>query len=164
MAGGLALFWARALRAGAGALAAGRRAASWSWPRSGRWRSSPARYVLTGFPWALSAYAWVETPVIQAAALVGPHGLGFLTLVAGLLPGLATWRARRPRRRRWSAAGWGFGALRLAQPAPERAEPLLVRLVQPNAAQDAEVACRAWSGVLRAPSRASRAPGRPRPT
>ncbi len=34
------------------------------------------------------------------------------------------------------AAGWGFGAWRLAQPVPARAEPLVVRLVQPNARQE----------------------------
>ena len=33
------------------------------------------------------------------------------------------------------AAGWGFGAWRLAQPLPERPQPLVVRLVQPNAPQ-----------------------------
>ena len=27
-------------------------------------------YVLTGFPWALSAYAWIETPVAQTLALL----------------------------------------------------------------------------------------------
>ena len=50
-------------------------------------------YLLTGFPWGLVAYAWVETPVIQAVALFGPHTLGLLTLVAALLPGLRTWPA-----------------------------------------------------------------------
>jgi apolipoprotein N-acyltransferase len=90
--------------------------------------------LLTGFPWALPAYAWIETPVIQAASLAGPHALGFLTLIAGLLPGLRSWRATGGAAA-LVAAGWAFGAWRLAQPAPERPEPLAVRLVQPNAAQ-----------------------------
>ena len=62
-----------------------------------------------------------------------------LTLVAGLLPGRRC-RGRRPAARpslaaALVAAGWGCGAWRLAQPAPARAEPVVVRLVQPNAAQ-----------------------------
>ncbi|MFO1208316.1 MAG: apolipoprotein N-acyltransferase, partial [Amaricoccus sp.] len=133
MAGGLALFWAvpfalaRVLRpAGLPRLLA--LAALWA-------LSDYARgHVLTGFPWALPAYAWVGTPVIQVAALTGPFLLGLLTLVAGLLPALASWRAVAVAAA-MVAAGWGFGAWRLAQPLPVRAEPLVVRLVQPNAVQ-----------------------------
>jgi apolipoprotein N-acyltransferase len=91
--------------------------------------------VPTGFPWGLVGYAWVETPVIQTAALFGPHMLGLLTLTAGLLPGLGTWRGVVVAAA-LVAAGWGFGTWRLAQPVPERAEPLVVRLVQPNARQE----------------------------
>ncbi len=71
---------------------------------------------------------------MQAAALVGPHLLGLLTLVAALLPG---------SRRLYAvavaaalvAAGWGFGAWRLAQPVPARDPAFVVRLVQPDADQ-----------------------------
>ena len=134
MAGGLALFWAVPF------------ALARVW-----WRPGPARvlllaalwslaeyargHVLTGFPWGLTAYAWVETPVIQTVALFGPYGLGLLTLTAGLLPGLGSWRAVAVAAA-LVAAGWGAGAWRLAQPVPERAEPLVVRLVQPNARQE----------------------------
>ena len=43
-------------------------------------------YVLTGFPWALIGHIWIETPVAQLAAYVGPSGLSLLTalLAAGL--------------------------------------------------------------------------------
>ena len=92
-------------------------------------------HVLTGFPWGLTAYAWVETPVIQTVALFGPYGLGLLTLTAGLLPGLGRWRAVAVAAA-LVAAGWGAGAWRLAQPVPARVEPLVVRLVQPNARQE----------------------------
>jgi apolipoprotein N-acyltransferase len=133
MAGGLALFWAAPFAL----------ARAW-WP-PGMWRvlllaslwtlAELARaHVLTGFPWGLVAYGWVETPVIQAVALFGPHALGLLTLVAALLPGLRSWRALAAAAA-LVAAGWGFGAWRLAQPAPERPEPLVVRLVQPDADQ-----------------------------
>ncbi len=134
MAGGLALFWAVPFGL----------ARAWWAPGVGRvlvlaalWTLSEfARgHVLTGFPWGLVAYAWVETPAMQTAALFGPYGLGLLTVTAELLPGLGTLRAAA------LAAvlvglGWGYGAWRLAQPVPDRAEPLVVRLVQPNARQE----------------------------
>jgi apolipoprotein N-acyltransferase len=133
MAGGLALFWAVPFGL----------ARSWTGPGLNRVLLLAALlalaeyargHVLTGFSWGLFAYGWVETPVMQAAALLGPYGVGFLTLVAALLPGLATWRAVAVAAA-LVGAGWGYGAWRLAQPVPERAEPLVVRLVQPNAAQ-----------------------------
>lgn len=134
MAGGLALFWAVPFAL----------ARAW-WPQgvarvlllAALWTLSDyARsQVLTGFPWGLVAYAWVETPVAQASALFGPHLLGLLTLVAGLLPAVATWRALAAAAA-LVAAGWSFGAWRLAQPVPVREAPLLVRLVQPNARQE----------------------------
>lgn len=133
MAGGLALFWA---------LPFGLARAFWP-PGLARVLALAALLtlaemargrVLTGFPWGLVAYAWVETPVIQAVALFGPFMLGLLTLVAALLPA-----TRRPAAIVVSAAlvaaGWGHGAWRLAEPLPEREPPLLVRLVQPNATQ-----------------------------
>ena len=93
-------------------------------------------YVLTGFPWALPGHAWIGTPVAQAAALVGANGLTLATLaLAGLmanarLPGLAA-----------AAAGlaglWGLGAWQLAQPDPTT-PGVKLRLVQPNAAQEAK--------------------------
>lgn len=134
MAAGLALFWAvpfaltRALWPRAGLARVLMLASAWTLAEAAR------AHVLTGFPWALVAYAWIETPVMQAAALVGPHGLGFLTLVAGLLPGLATVPAAVAAAL-LVAAAWGWGSHRLAAPMPPRAEPLMVRLVQPNAAQ-----------------------------
>jgi apolipoprotein N-acyltransferase len=135
MAGGLALFWGAGFAA---ARATGRRGASGAVALAAALTLAEAAraHVLTGFPWALPAYVWIDTPVMQAAALVGPFGLSFLTLVAGLLPG-----ATPPRAAPVAVAvglilaAWSFGAWRLAQPAPARADPVTVRLVQPNAAQ-----------------------------
>lgn len=133
MAGGLALFWALPFALARGLSRPGLPrllllAALWSLSDFAR------AHVLTGFPWALPATAWIETPVAQASALVGPHGLGLLTLVAGLLPALAGWRAAATAAA-LVAAGWGWGTWRLAEPLPARADPVVVRLVQPNAPQ-----------------------------
>ncbi len=133
MATGLALFWGLPF-------ALARRLRPPGWRRvlalAALWALSDyARaHLLTGFPWALPAYAWVESPVIQVASLTGPHLLGLLTLIAALLPALLGWRAVAVAAA-LVAAGWGFGAWRLAQPLPVRAQPLVVRLVQPNAVQ-----------------------------
>lgn len=39
-------------------------------------------HVLTGFPWAMPAYIWADTPVRTAVAFTGSYGLTALTLVA----------------------------------------------------------------------------------
>ncbi len=138
MAGGLALFWAAAFglaRAlGAAGLAGAVRLATLMAA------AEVARsYLLTGFPWALIGYAWVDTPVIQATALIGVQGLGFLTLLAAFALGAGLPLAGRltvvAAAVALVAAGWGYGTQRLAQPAPERDEPYVVRIVQPNAPQ-----------------------------
>jgi len=129
MAFGLGLFWAAA-----GALAgwSGRPVAGMV---VGLSAAELARgYVLTGFPWALIGHVWIDTPVAQVAAWVGPSGLTLLTL--GLAAGLL---------RRWSmpasaallALAWGFGVWQLRQPDP-LATGVTVRLVQPNAPQAAK--------------------------
>ncbi len=136
MAGGLALFWAlpfalaRRLWPGPGA---GILILASLWTLSDYARS----VVLTGFPWGLTGYVWVDTPVIQAVALIGPHGLGFLTLLAGLLVGLASPRALGLAAV-LVAVGWGYGGWKLSRPLPERVPPVVVRIVQPNAEQQAK--------------------------
>lgn len=137
MGGGLALFWGAAFYL----------ARRFAWP--GGWRSALSlalglsllefarSMVLTGFPWALPAYVWVGSPPAQAASVIGPHGLSFLTILAAALIG-----ARAPVRYAPTLAGvallalcWGHGAWRLAAPESPRAEPVTIRIVQPNAAQ-----------------------------
>ncbi len=131
MSGGLALFWAAAgafvsigttLAARALILAAA--LALLEYARSN---------VLTGFPWGLVAYHWIDTPIAQSLSILGPHGLG---LLSGLL-GVATVLVR-PWGLIVSASFtlglWVFFALTI--PAPQVQEnPLIVRLIQPNAAQ-----------------------------
>ena len=93
-------------------------------------------YVLTGFPWALIGHIWIETPVAQLAAYVGPSGLSLLTalVAAGLalhrpLPAVLAIASL--------AAAWGAGVWTLAQPMPAD-RPVTLRLVQPNAEQQAK--------------------------
>ncbi len=166
MAGGLALFWGAAFAA---ARAVGRSGIAGALALACLLTlAEVARaFVLTGFPWALPAYAWIETPVMQAAAVIGPFGLSFLTLAAGLLPGSARSRAGAGGAIALAVAlvatGWGFGAWRLALPPPQRAEPVVVRLVQPNAAQHLK-----WRPDMQAEFyarhlAATRAPAEPRP-
>jgi len=94
-------------------------------------------HVLTGFPWGLPGYVWVETPVMQAAAWAGPYGVTFLTLA--LTPLALIGMAER----RWAvglialagvAALWAAGEARLGAVEDDDAGPVL-RLVQPNAEQ-----------------------------
>lgn len=96
-------------------------------------------YVLTGFPWAMLPYFWLETPVIQWVAVLGPHGLGVATLA---LAALVARMIFAPAARRVCGAGalilalvlWG-GGLWLTPAEQDLTGRPLVRLVQPNAAQ-----------------------------
>ena len=71
--------------------------------------------VLTGFPWALVGHIWIETPLVQAAASVGPHGLTLLALAVA-----------------WALSRVVFGRWRLTM-VPLAAVALAVALVLPLA-------------------------------
>jgi apolipoprotein N-acyltransferase len=170
MAGGLALFWAVAFAVARALWRPG-------WERvlilASTWTAVEfARtHLFGGFPWALVGYAWVETPAIQAVALFGPHMLGFLTLTAALLPGAALARNLPGTARAglvlaaaaMLGASFGWGALRLADPVPERETPLTVRLVQPNAAQHLKWRADMQQAFYERHLALTRAPGDPPP-
>ncbi len=129
MAGGLAGFW------GLGFALAQRWMRGNGWDAlvlAGCWTGVEVlrSVIFTGFPWALQVYGWVDTPVIQGAALIGVHGLGFVLVLALAL--LAD-------RRGWPVAVLlilamvGYGSWRLTAPVAMR--DYTVRLVQPNAEQ-----------------------------
>lgn len=124
MAGGLALFWAVGLglgaRAGRLGMVLGLSAAEFA-----------RGYVLTGFPWALPGHVWIDTPVAQADAWVGPFGLTLLTLA---LAGLFATRRGWPAAAALLALVWGAGLWVLYQPLPPD-RPVVLRLVQPSADQ-----------------------------
>lgn len=129
MAGGLALFWgaaawgARRLRVGGTAtlalcFALGELARA---------------YVFTGFPWAMVAYGWLDTPVAGVAALVSPYGLNALTFLAAFRAG----RSGRSGVPALPAAALAGAALLVPMPEsqPPQKDAPVVRLLQPNAAQ-----------------------------
>lgn len=139
---GLALFWALAFwlsrrivtRTGGGPSGVLVLAIVWSVAEFAR------GHVLTGFPWALPGYIWVDTPVMQIAAFIGPYALTLLTLAVTALSGYAAATGRSATAAvalGLGAALWIGGSARLpdAPYLPDVPEGHVVRLVQPNAPQ-----------------------------
>ena len=95
-------------------------------------------YALSGFPWNLPGHVWpAGGPVSQAASLIGASGLSFLTLYAFASPAALISRASLAARlipvlagASLLAAAGAFGALRLADAAPEPLEDARLRVVQ----------------------------------
>lgn len=93
-------------------------------------------YILTGFPWGLLGYIWLDTPLAQLAAFVGPHGLGALTMLIVVLPLI------NPKRLIFAStavmvllAALAVGYYRQSSEVAARPEPISLRLVQPNVPQ-----------------------------
>ncbi|WP_171211000.1 apolipoprotein N-acyltransferase [Ruegeria sp. HKCCA5426] len=135
MAGGLALFWALAFwvarRPGQGAIG---QAVFLTIAIS---LAECARgYVLTGFPWAGLAQIWVATPFAQVLALVGPYGVGALTLLATLPMGAALTQRSSFALPACLSVGVVCLAVGYAAFRPDVTETgHIVRLIQPNAPQ-----------------------------
>ncbi|MDH3262615.1 MAG: apolipoprotein N-acyltransferase [Paracoccaceae bacterium] len=96
-------------------------------------------FVLTGFPWALVGYTWIDAPQMQIAAVIGPHGLTLATTLAAALGAVCIGRPRAwlaaPALAALAVAGAGlWGQARLAAPEPA-ATGVTLRVVQPNAEQ-----------------------------
>ena len=96
-------------------------------------------YLFTGFPWALSSYIWIDTPVYQMAAYIGPHGLTFATLLLCSTFGISLAR-RRIAGLLACTIGFvvavGLGAMiQSSLPAVDGHTSPVVRLIQPNADQ-----------------------------
>ncbi|MGE4324976.1 MAG: apolipoprotein N-acyltransferase [Pseudodonghicola sp.] len=135
MAGGLALFWGLAFWV---AFRAARRPGlriaalivALSLAEFGR------AYLLTGFPWAALAQIWVDTPVAQLLAWIGPHGLALLTLLAAICPGFALIMRRGRLLSLMPLAALGLCVLAFARLPEPALTDHMVRVVQPNARQD----------------------------
>ena len=91
----------------------------------------------TGFAWASPAYVWSETPLYQALAWVGPHGLTLLTALGAAALGLAALRLAPL----WAPSGAVLAGLAVAlwgvqrEIPPDAPDAPVIRLVQPNAVQ-----------------------------
>ena len=96
-------------------------------------------YALTGFPWALTSYVWIDTPIYQLAAFIGPHGLTLATflLAAGFVTSVLNGRVFLLLICAGLAgmAWFGGDALRQGVLPEEIAERPVLRLIQPNANQ-----------------------------
>ena len=133
LAGGMALFWglafALARRMGGGTVTL-----ALAWTATELLRS----YILTGFPWGLLSYIWTETPVLQLAAVFGPHGLTLLTLL--FAASVHRFLLRQTPRTLGSVlllgAFYPLGAFYTPGTLEPTDEPRpVVRLIQPNAPQ-----------------------------
>lgn len=129
MAAGMALFWGAAMvlarRLGPGLLPLVVAFSAMELARS---------LVLTGFPWALIGHVWIDTPLAQLAAGVGPHGLTLLTLALA-----ATLAAIGPRLWLGLPLAVTGGLWFWLDPGPAPTLPPdapVIRLVQPNMPQD----------------------------
>ncbi|MEO9825268.1 MAG: apolipoprotein N-acyltransferase [Paracoccaceae bacterium] len=93
-------------------------------------------HILTGFPWALPAYIWADTPLRVATAWTGSYGLSLITLLAAALP---TFLSRKVG---LVAAVCVLGCLailghvRADYQASDQTDLGRVRLVQPNVPQN----------------------------
>ncbi|WP_347311495.1 apolipoprotein N-acyltransferase [Defluviimonas sp. SAOS-178_SWC] len=145
MAVGMALFWA--LAAGIAALGPGGGARALGFALGLAATDLLRTYLFTGFPWALIGHVWIGTPVMQAAAWIGPIGLTLITTLAVAAPFLARGLAGRMGLAGLSALAlggiWAGGVHRLDMPETPRDPAIRVRLVQPDADQHLK-----WQGDM----------------
>ena len=138
MAAGLALFWA--LGTGLARRFAPRAGFFLIWAAFMTAVELLRGVVFTGFPWGGLGAFWVDTPLLGLAGLIGANGLAFLTFLFVASLGHALTCARKARGVVIVTAAllvallWGqFMATR---PVSDRANPVALRLVQPNAPQE----------------------------
>ena len=100
--------------------------------------------ILTGFPWNLFGYAWIDVlPIVQVVSLGGIYALTWLTIIWAALPGfLYVSTADQKRKLFLSAAilisfgaSFAFGAWRINSYVPADLENVQVKIVQPNIPQ-----------------------------
>lgn len=91
-------------------------------------------FSLTGFPWALPGYMWLDTPLAQLASEVGPYGLTLATFVLAGSIGLLAARSFVPALLILPVAAWVWITPQDVAPEITPDRPV-VRLIQPNAPQ-----------------------------
>lgn len=97
-------------------------------------------HILTGFPWNLIGYAWVDyTPILQATSLVGIYGLTLYTFLIGgsPYPLLSENKSKKPFLIMFviTMVLVGWGSIRIANIATLDVADNAIRLVQPNIKQ-----------------------------
>ena len=101
--------------------------------------------LFTGFPWAAPGLiADGLGGVLQVASLIGMQGLTLLVLLWGVVPGVVFLVWRKQQGKLWlplcvavsALAAWGWGEHRLTNHRPDEGAGPVIRLVQPNIAQD----------------------------
>lgn len=150
MAGGMALFW------GAGFWIGQRFNAGWAAPFALTFAFVGMEWlrgnILSGFPWSLLGYAWVETSAMQLASYVGIYGATLWTVLIGFMLGqsLCVQKFRFRIANGLIAAGLLFAGFLpgfLHVPSADKTQaplPTQIGLVQPNVAQKDK-----WQPALR---------------
>ncbi len=109
--------------------------------------------VFTGFPWNLVSTIWTFSPeTLQVVAIIGPYGLGMLTIGLAGLPALVFFEQS------WQKSGviisiglalcavvWFLGHIRLETASYANVDGVRLRLIQPNIPQHLK-----WNKELRA--------------
>jgi apolipoprotein N-acyltransferase len=151
MAGGMALFW------GAGFWVAKRLCADgWGAPFGLAFGLVGMEWlrgnILSGFPWSLLGYAWIDTDAMQFASVVGVYGLTLLTVLSGFLIGAVIFGTGIVQRGVMAVLAvavmatpflYALDRLKNSRGMPQ-ADALQVGLVQPNIAQKDK-----WQPALR---------------
>lgn len=132
LSGGLALFWGSAFWV-ANRLAP--RAVVLALPATWILAELARSLVLTGFPWALPGYIWIDTPIAQAAAFIGPHGLGFVTMLLASFFAFAWLKHRVLLVVPLATLALLWVGLAQRIPTTTVQTDSIIRLIQPNAAQ-----------------------------
>jgi apolipoprotein N-acyltransferase len=139
MVGGMALFWGLA-GAVAGWLGRGAAGRALAFGLALAATELLRAHVLTGFPWALIGYIWVEVELIQWASVVGIHGVTLVTTLAAgtaaaalVLGGLRRWLVLVPLT--VLAALYLLGHRHAVPDRGDLSDRPVVRIVQPNADQ-----------------------------
>jgi apolipoprotein N-acyltransferase len=93
-------------------------------------------WVFTGFPWSVSGYAHVTSPLAGYAPLIGVYGIGVLVAVGAGCLVMLTQRARLPAIGLLAALLAVGAGLRTIEWTQETGSPITVRLLQGNIPQD----------------------------
>jgi apolipoprotein N-acyltransferase len=105
-------------------------------------------WVFTGFPWAASGYAHNAAPLGGFAPIVGVYGIGVLVAVCAGCVAMLTQRARLPALGLFAAlmaAGFGLKTIAWTHPV---GQPISVRLLQGDIAQDEKFSAEHLNGIL----------------